>query len=147
MEQFIQNVIGWLVQVPGWTLEFLNSVPPEVYAVIIASLPFSVLVAFTKTFVQRHWDKVPSDTKMSLINLGGILMMAVGAYLNMTPEQDPIAAIAGIVGATALVQQPFFFRFVKPMVNNFWENWDKSKGLGDYPADASIPADGLPIER
>ena len=127
-------------------LNFLNSVPAEVYAVMLASLPLSVLLAWVKTFVQRRWDKAPSETKMFLINFGGIIMLAFGAYLNMTPEQDPAVAIASIVGATALVQQPFFFRFVKPFVKNFWEQWDKSKTLNEEITSAAIPEDGLPIE-
>lgn len=147
MEQFIPTLLEWLIQLPGATLGFLNSIPAEVYAVILLSLPFSVLVAFTKTFVQRHWDLVPSETKMFLINFSGILMMAVGAYLNMIPEQDPTIAIASIVGMTAAVQQPVFFKFVKPFMNNFWEQWDKSKALTTDPNSAAIPEGGLPIEK
>ncbi len=140
-------VLNWLLQLPGTILQFLNSVPLEVYAVILASLPFSVLVAFVKTFVQRKWDKAPSEVKMFLINCGGIIMMAFGAYLSTTPETDPVNAIAGLVGATLLVQQPVFFRFVKPFVKNFWEQWDKSKSLNNDITSAAIPEAGLPIDQ
>lgn len=143
MEQVLQT----LLRLGGDVLYLLNSVPPEVYIVILASLPFSVLVAFVKTFVQRKWDKVPSETKMFLINFAGILMMAVGAYLNMTPETDPAVAIAGIVGVTAFVQQPFFFRFVKPFMKSFWTQWDNSKGLNNDLTSAAVPESGLPIEK
>ena len=142
----MEQALRILTEGAGHVLTFLNGVPPEVYVLILASLPFSVIVAFAKTFIQRKWDVVPSETKLFLTNFFGIVLMAVGAYLSMTPEQDPVVAIFGLVGATTAVQQPVYFRFIKPFVKNFWAEWDKGKTLNDELRSAALPENGLPIE-
>lgn len=142
MQTVLSTLNDWGLAV----LNFLNNVPAEYYAVILAALPFSIMVAFVKTFVQRKWDMAPSETKMFLTNFFGLVLLAIGAYLQSTPETDPVLAIAGLVGITTAVQQPFFFRFVKPFVRNFWENWDRGRQLNDEMKSAAVPPAGLPLE-
>jgi hypothetical protein len=128
-------------------VQFLNNVPAEYYAVILASLPFSFIVALVKSVAVRRWDAMPSETKMFLTNFGGLIVMAFGAYLSTTPSQDPVAAIAALVGVTTAIQQPFFYKVVKPVVANFWANWEKGGQLNDDMRSAAIPPSGLPIEK
>jgi len=142
----MNNIVPTIVQGLQIVFTFLNNVPVEYYAVIIASLPFSVMVSFAKVFIKRHWDATPSETKMFLTNFGGIALMAIAAYLQTTPETDPWVAVGSLVGVTAFIQQPFFFKVVKPFTARFISQWDKGKDLNDELMSAAMPESGLPVE-
>ncbi len=145
----MNNIVPTIVQGLEIVVTFLNNVPVEYYAVIIASLPFSVMVSFAKVFIKRHWDATPSETKMFLTNFGGIALMALAAYLQTTPETDPWVAVGSLVGVTTFIQQPFFFKVVKPFTVftvRFISQWNKGNALNDELMSAAMPESGLPVE-
>ncbi len=142
----MQDILHIIVQGGQQVMTFLGNVPAEYYAVIFASLPFSMLIAFVKTFVMRKWDATPSETKMFLTNFGGLALMSVAAYLSTTPNTDPWVAVGSLVGITSVFQQPFFYKVVKPMVASFWRQWDAGKALHGDLTSAAVPKSGLPID-
>lgn len=142
----MEQIIPILTSSAHTVLTFLNNVPIEYYGVILASLPFSLIVAFVKVFIKQRWDTTPSETKMFLTNFGGIALMAVAAYLQTTPVTDPWVAVGSLIGITAFIQQPFFFKVVKPFVARFVEQWDKGSALNSELMSAAVPVTGLPVE-
>lgn len=149
MEQIGQTLLNLLQAIPGFlqnVLDFLNALPPEYWAVILATIPVSGIIVVVKIWAQRKWDKTPSSTKMFLINFFALVGMAVAAYLSTTPTEDPIDAISSVVGLGLLVQQPIYFRFIKPIIKLTFQNWDAGKALDEEMRSAALPKDGLPLE-
>lgn len=142
----MEQIVPTLINAGQAILGFLNSVPPEYYVYFIATLPFSVLVSFVKLFIKRHWDTQPSEVKMFFGNAGGLIVMAVIAYLSTTPSIDPFVAVGNLLGLGLLIQQPFFFKVVKPFVARFIEQWDRGAALNDELSSAAMPSGGLPVE-
>lgn len=153
MEQIGDKLLTLLESLPwlfGQIMGFLNTVELSTVVVLIASLLLSVVLALSKNFIEHKWNKVPSETKMFLTNVGGIVAIAFGEYMMTSPTTDPMVAIASLVGLATVVQQPFYFKVVKPIVNrvmsNFWEIWERGVVLSDDLTSAAVPENGLPIE-
>lgn len=149
MEQIGLTLLNVLKAIPGFlgnVLDFLNALPAEYWAVIVATIPVSGIIVVVKIWAQRKWDKTPSSTKMFLINFFALVGMAVAAYLSTTPTEDPIDAIATMVTGGLLLQQPVYFRFIKPIIKMTFENFDEGVKLSEEMKSAAVPKDGLPLE-
>jgi hypothetical protein len=126
-------------------VNFLNGIPPEYWVVIVATIPVSGIIVMVKIWAQRKWDKAPSSTKMFLTNFFAIVAMAVAAYLSTTPTEDPIDAIATMVTGGLLVQQPIYFRFIKPIIKLAWSHYDEATALKEEMKSAAVEG-RTPIE-
>lgn len=138
----IQAVPGFLWGIVLW----LNDVPDGVWYAILGSGFWSGLLYTIKIFLKRRWDKAPSEVKMFFTNAFGLLVIAATAYISMTPDVDPLLAIGGLFGLTTLLQQPFFFKVVKPKVIQAWENYDQAAALKEEMRTAAIEGQ-TPLER
>lgn len=142
----MEQILSIVVQGGKVVLDFLNSIPAEYWVVILATVPVSGIIVIVKTWGLRKWDKAPSSTKMFLINFFTLVGMAVAAYLSTTPTEDPIDAIATMVTGGLLVQQPVYFRFIKPIVKLAWEQYDAGAKLSEEMRSAAIEGQ-TPLER
>lgn len=142
-----QQALHIIVQGGQHVLNFLNGIPPEYWVIILGSIPVSAIIIVFKTAVKRKWDKAPSETKMFLTNFGALVAIAVGTYLSTTPTDDPVNAIFSMVGLGLLVQQPVYFRFIKPLITLAWQNYDSAKQLNEEMKSAAVPPAGVPLEK
>lgn len=143
---FVINLSHEAPQFLHWALIQLNNVPADYYLAIIGALPLSFALSFLKTFAKRKWDTEPSEVKMFLTNLGGIAFMALIAYLNSNGSSDPYTAIASLILPATVLQQPLYFKLVKPLMQRVWDIYDKSLVASTDVTSAAVPAAGLPIE-
>ena len=118
-------------------MNFINSLPPEVWEVLVSALFLSPFMAGIK-----KWFNIHREFVMTMYVIGGACVTAALAYIQSAPDFAPwlIIPLQGLV--TFAVSQPVYYGIVKPMRRRIAEWNEQSDKIVEAKRSAAVPADG-----
>lgn len=130
-------------------LHTLNSIPADVWSVVVQSAVSALVVSPVFVWVKKRFfdDEVERERLMLFLVMAGSFVAAAVAYLITVPTFAPwIILVQGWI--TFGTTQPVYFYAVKPFIRNVgtWFTGKIAEATAINEAkNAAVPATGLPI--
>ena len=124
----------------SYVLNFINSLPPEVWETLIAALFLSPFMLGIKKWLNIHRELV-----MTLYVIGGAFITAALAYVQSTPDFAPwlVIPIQGLV--TFALSQPVYYAIVKPLRNRWRTLVTEAEEVNNSKRAAVISPEQVPV--